>query len=478
MPWSILSETKNNFFINLLCISKYFNFINMTPQKRIGNWLKNSISAKMITVGFLILILLIPLGFVDDLIRERGQRQREVISEINTKWGEEVIINGPILKVPYHQYVEEKIYDEKTKTYLKTKNAVRHEAFFFPNELKINSNVTTQPLERGIYKSVVYTSNSNLKGTFSDLNFSEKEIDVEDILWDKATILYKVSNLKGIRNTVAINFNNHSYNLKPKFDNAYMNTLESNFIINLEEIQNNSLDFESNITINGSNRLQYIPVGKETIVAMQSNWHSPSFNGNFLPNTEGKKISKNGFEAEWKVLETNRRFGQSFFDNLPDLTDFAFGTEFLVPVDDYQKTSRTSKYGFMIIGLTLLVFLLIQISSKIPIHPFQYLMIGLALVLFYTLLISISEHKNYLFAYVVSGIAIVSLITVYSRSILKNTKFTLLILGSMLGLYSFIFVIIQLEDYALLVGSIGLFAILATIMFTSRKIDWSGQLDN
>lgn len=450
----------------------------MTPQKRIGNWLKNSISAKMITVGFLILILLIPLSFVDDLIRERGQRQREVISEINTKWGEEVIINGPILKVPYHQYVEEKIYDEKTKTYLKTKNAVRHEAFFFPNELKINSNVTTQPLERGIYKSVVYTSNSNLKGTFSDLNFSEKEIDVEDILWDKATILYKVSNLKGIRNTVAINFNNHSYNLKPKFDNAYMNTLESNFIINLEEIQNNSLDFESNITINGSNRLQYIPVGKETIVAMQSNWHSPSFNGNFLPNTEGKKISKNGFEAEWKVLETNRRFGQSFFDNLPDLTDFAFGTEFLVPVDDYQKTSRTSKYGFMIIGLTLLVFLLIQISSKISIHPFQYLMIGLALVLFYTLLISISEHKNYLFAYVVSGIAIVSLITVYSRSILKNTKFTLLILGSMLGLYSFIFVIIQLEDYALLVGSIGLFAILATIMFTSRKIDWSGQLDN
>ena len=149
-----------------------------------------------------------------------------------------------------------------------------------------------------------------------------------------------------------------------------------------------------------------------------------------------------------------------------------------MPVDDYQKTSRTSKYGFMIIGLTLLVFLLIQISSKIPIHPFQYLMIGLALVLFYTLLISISEHKNYLFAYVVSGIAIVSLITVYSRSILKNTKFTLLILGSMLGLYSFIFVIIQLEDYALLVGSIGLFTILATIMFTSRKIDWSGQLDN
>ncbi|GLU43959.1 cell envelope integrity protein CreD [Muricauda sp. NBRC 101325] len=430
----------------------------------------------MITVGFLILILLIPLGFVNDLIWERGQRQQEVISEINTKWGEEVIINGPILKVPYNQFVEEKVFDEKTKTFLITEKAVRHEAYFFPDELNINSNITTQPLERGIYKSVVYTANSNVKGLFSQLDFSEKEVDAKDILWDKATVLYKVSNLKGIRNTVSIKLNNQTYDLKPKFDNTYMNTLESGFVINLKEIQDKALNFESTIAINGSNRLQYVPIGKETRVAMKSNWHSPSFNGNFLPDTEGKKISENGFEAQWKVLETNRRFGQSFYDNLPDLNDFAFGTEFLVPVDDYQKTSRTSKYGFMIIGLTLLVFLLIQISSKIPIHPFQYLMIGLALVLFYTLLISISEHKNYLFAYVISGIAIVSLITIYSRSILKSTKFTLLILGSMLGLYSFIFVIIQLEDYALLVGSIGLFVILATIMLTSRKIDWSGQL--
>ena len=129
----------------------------------------------------------------------------------------------------------------------------------------------------------------------------------------------------------------------------------------------------------------------------------------------------------------------------------------------------------MIIGLTLLVFLLIQISSKIPIHPFQYLMIGLALVMFYTLLISISEHQNYLNAYLISGAAVVTLITVYSKSILKNGKFTMLVLGSMFSLYSFIFVIIQLEDYALLVGSIGLFLILVLIMFASRKIDWSGN---
>ncbi len=447
----------------------------MTSQKqKIGNWFRNSISAKMLTVGFLILILLIPLGFVKDLIRERGFRQTEVIEEINTKWGNQVVLNGPILKVPYNIYVEEKVFDEKTKTFITSQKPERHTAYFFPWELNIKSQVQTQPLERGIYESVVYSSENQIKGKFAQLDFSSREIKAEDILWDKASLLFKTSNLKGIRNTVKVTLGDKTYALKPKFDNSYMNTLESVYLTDLKEIQEKPLFFQSTIAINGSSTLQFIPIGKETTVAMKSNWHSPSFNGNFLPETEGKKITDKGFEAQWKVLETNRRFGQYFFDSLPSLSDFSFGTEFLVPIDDYQKTERTSKYGLMIIGLTLLVFLLIQISSKIAIHPFQYLMIGLALVMFYTLLISISEHQNYLIAYLISGISVVTLITTYSRSILKNPKFTLLILGSMFSLYSFIFVIIQLEDYALLVGSIGLFVILGIIMFTSRRIDWSG----
>ncbi|SHG89427.1 cell envelope integrity protein CreD [Flagellimonas flava] len=445
-----------------------------TQKQKIGNWFKNSISAKMLMVGFLILILLIPLGFVKDLIRERGFRQHEVIEEINSKWGKQVVMNGPILKVPYNVFVEEKVFDEKTKTFLKSQKAVRHHAYFFPWELHIDSNVETQPLERGIYESVVFTAKTKMKGSFAKLNFSANEVQEENILWDKATVLFKTSNLKGIRNTVKVKLGAEEYALKPKFDNSYMNTLESGFLKDLKSIQEGSISFSSSVDINGSSTLQFIPIGKETQVFMKSNWHSPSFNGNFLPETERKKISASGFEAHWKVLETNRRFGQYFFDNLPDLSEFSLGTEFMVPVDDYQKTERTSKYGLMIIGLTLLVFLLIQISSKIVIHPFQYLMIGLALVMFYTLLISISEHRNYLFAYLVAGIAVVGLITIYSRSILKNPKFTLLVLGSMFSLYAFIFVIIQLEDYALLVGSIGLFVILGTIMFTSRKIDWSG----
>ncbi|MCL6265091.1 cell envelope integrity protein CreD [Flagellimonas myxillae] len=447
-----------------------------TQKQKIGNWFKTSISAKMLVVGFLILILLIPLAFVKDLIRERGVRQHEVIEEINTKWGQQVVLNGPILKLPYHVFVEEKVFDSKAEAFVKTQKPVRHEAYFFPWELDMDSQVETQPLERGIYESVVFNANTKISGSFAQLEayIKDKEIQPENILWDKATLLYKTSNLKGITSTVKVTLGTQDYELKPQFDHSYMNTLESGHLKNLELLRDSPIPFISLLNINGSKSFQFVPIGKETRVSMKSNWHSPSFNGNFLPSVEGKEIGPEGFSAQWKVLETNRRFGQYFYDKLPDLSDYAFGTEFLVPVDDYQKTERTSKYGLMIIGLTLLVFLLIQISSKISIHPFQYLMIGLALVMFYTLLISISEHQNFFFAYLVSGFSVVALISVYSRSILKNTKFTWLVLGSMFSLYTFIFVIIQLEDYALLVGSIGLFLILGTIMFTSRKIDWSG----
>jgi inner membrane protein len=206
---------------------------------------------------------------------------------------------------------------------------------------------------------------------------------------------------------------------------------------------------------------------------MQSNWHSPGFDGEFLPEDNSKEISENGFSAQWDIFHLSRSFEQSFFGTLPDLQNYAFGTNFVEPVNDYVKTERTSKYGFMVIGLTLLVFLMIQIASGIYIHPLQYIMIGLALVLFYTLLIAISEHSTFAKAYTLAGFSVLLLITLYARSILKNFKFPLLVCLSLTGLYSFIYVIIQLENYALLAGSIGMFLILAIIMYASRKIDWN-----
>ncbi|NQZ45144.1 MAG: cell envelope integrity protein CreD [Flavobacteriaceae bacterium] len=449
--------------------------MEVIKKQKFGNWFRTSITARMLVVGFILIVLLIPLGFVKDLIRERGHRQAEVIHEINQKWGNEVVLYGPIIKIPYKTYKEQRTFDDKTKTYIKTYEEIPHEAYFFPDALGIKADVDTKPLERGIYESVVFTSQIDIDGSFSSFDFSSKEIPAEDILWEKATVQFKTSNLKGINDEVEIAIGNQALALKPKFDKQYLSVLESGYLNQLSKTEGKAMDFTLSLRVNGSESLRFVPIGKETTAQMASNWHSPSFTGNYLPNDRSKRIGPDGFKADWKVLEINRQYGQQFFDELPELTSYAFGTDLIIPIDDYQKTERTSKYGLMIIGLTLFVFLMIQIISKIDIHPFQYLMIGLALVMFYTLLLSISEHQNYLIAYVIAGISVVLLISLYSRTILKNKKFPLFIFGSMTALYGFIFVIIQLENYALLVGSIGLFVILAIIMFTSKKIDWSGQ---
>jgi inner membrane protein len=274
-----------------------------------------------------------------------------------------------------------------------------------------------------------------------------------------------------------LNSNNYTFQTNYNDDNESRNThldiLETGFLnqSNINGTENSN--FSIKISFNGSKQIELIPIGKNTTMSMISNWADPSFIGNYLPNDETKEISKNGFKADWKVLHINRAFSQQHLNKIPNLNEFAFGTKFMVMVDEYQKSERSAKYGFLVIALTFLIFFLIQTLSKINIHPFQYLMIGLALTMFYTLLVSISEHSNFLKAYLIAGISVIGLITLYSKSILKTFKFPVFIGLSLTALYTFIYVIIQLENYALLVGSIGLFLILAIVMYVSRKIDWN-----
>lgn len=440
-------------------------------------WLKHSITARMLVVGFLLMVLLVPLEFVSDLITERALRQEEVVKEINSKWGNEVVLSGPILKIPYKTYKEEKVYIQKSKSYEIKTEEILNNAYLFPDILQIDSKAISkeEPLKRSIYESVVYTADLSVKGNFPPINFEENDIKPEDILWDKVTLLIQTSNLKGIRNTLEVQLRDQALAMTPKYAQDYLNTVQSEVIANLSSENKNPIPFSFDLKINGSESLKFIPIGKETTASMDSNWDSPSFDGKYLPEDGSREITEAGFKASWKVLQINRQFEQKFFNHLPDLLEFAFGTNLIIPVDEYQKSERAAKYGFMVIGLTLLVFLLIQLASKLYIHPFQYVMIGLALVMFYTLLISISEHSSFLKAYLIAGASVLGLITLYSRAILKGFKFPLLVCTSLASLYGFIYVIIQLENYALLVGSIGLFAILAIVMFASRKIDWGNE---
>lgn len=443
------------------------------PNK-FAQWLKTSITARMLMVGALILILLIPLTYVNLLIEERAYRQQDVVREINQKWGNDVMLYGPILKLPYKTYSETSTFNEKTKTYLKETKTHINYAYIFPEELDIDATVKSKTLHLGNFESAVYTSNMSILGSYGKPTLSIKGIKTEDIIWNKATIRFRTTNLKGIKNEMNIAINGESYAFETNFsDNTsknHLDELETGFLN--ETLLKDNFKFNMKVTYDGTNQIQVIPVGKITTMTMASNWADPGFIGNYSPDDETRSISKDGFKVDWKVLSINRAFSQLYLNKIPNLNQFAFGTKFVVLVDEYQKSERSAKYGFLVIGLTFLIFFLIQTMSKIYIHPFQYLMIGLALVMFYTLLVSISEHSNFLKAYLIAGVSVVALITLYSKSILRSLKFSTLIGVSLTALYAFIYVIIQLENYALLVGSIGLFLILAAVMFVSRKIDW------
>lgn len=426
---------------------------NQNPSEEPKSFFQSN-TAKMIMVGFLTLVLLIPLAFVSELINERNQRHLDVISETTSKWGEDITIYGPIIKVPY--------YDSTQKKYLY--------AYFFPNELINKSNSKMEPpLERSIYKSNVFSTQMKMTGKFGGADFSKMAIAESNIYWDKARIILSTNSLKGLKEETKITIAGKTLTFEPNSNGDDTNIIETSFI-NFKEIAQNQ-SFSVSMTINGSNRINIIPIGKTSTITMKSDWNSPSFGGFQSPVT--RKVTSNGFTATWKVLHFNRSFAQEHFGKLPNLDQYGCQTEFITPVDEYQQNERAAKYGFLVIGLTFLIFFLIQAISKISIHIFQYTMIGIALVMFYTLLISITEHSSFTTAYLIAGSSVVAMITFYSVSILKDRKFPIFIGAALTLLYSFIYVIIQLEDYALLVGSIGLFLILAAVMYFSRKIEWN-----
>lgn len=437
---------------------------------------------KLIYIAVITLLMLIPLVFIQKLVKERENNQVDVIQEINQKWGNKVLVEGPILKIPYYKGKSKKtISTEEIEIIEPDENSKYHNphemfyVYILPDELQINGNLLTDTLNRNIYESVVYTSDLSLNGHFTEDLFNSSLFTNNTILWDKATIQVLTSNLKGIRSGLKVDLNDTTYDLKSKrVPGKSLHLLETDDIDLSQRIPQNT--FKIDLEIAGSQELQFIPLGKETQVKLSSNWNAPSFNGNFLPDPKTKSIDKNGFKAQWKVLQVNRGFEQIFHHQLPNLNYSAFGVNLVVPVDEYHKTERSSKYGYLVIGLTFLVFFLLQSYSKIDIHPIQYVLIGLALCMFYTLLLSISEHTSFLTAYIIASFSVIGLLAIYSRSILNSVKFSLFITTALFVIYSFILVIIQIEAYSLLVGSVGLFLILSSIMILSRKIDWNKSI--
>lgn len=436
--------------------------------ERLNNWLKQSITIRIFTIGVLILLLLIPVSMVESLIREREERQTEAIAEVSSKWGEPQTITGLIITVPYKTYSKVYIGENSEKFNIVESKEYAH---FLPEDLNINGEVIPEKRYRGIYEVIVYNSKLNINGSFLTPNFDELNIEKNDILWNEAFISLGLSDLRSIQEAITLTWNKNQYFFKPGVESKDIIASGISTRLPFNNLDSSKVSlFSISLNFNGSSKLNFIPLGKETKVNIQSKWQNPSFAGAFLP--DERNINKDGFNAKWEVLHLNRPYPQSFKGATQGIYESAFGVNLIVPVDEYQKSMRSAKYAAIFITLTFLLFFFVQILNRVKIHPIQYIIVGLALCVFYTLLIALSEHISFKISYLISSISIISLITLYAKSIFNNNKLTTLMALILSLLYLFIFSIIQMEDYALLMGGVGLFIVLAIVMYLSRKIDW------
>lgn len=446
---------------------------------RLNRWARKSVTLKLFVIGILILLLLIPVSMVSSLIRERESIRDEAVREVSAKWGGDQTIAGPVISVPY----------QSTRLSEEGKSIVtRGYAHFLPDSIDIRGQVDPQKRYRGIYLVVLYNTQLEISGRFRGLDAAALTVPEEDLQWEDALFTLGISDMKGIEEAIPARINDTTYQFGPGTVTNQILASGCSFPINLSRKAASLIDFSFQLNLNGSTSLYFTPFGKSTRVDIRSSWLDPSFEGAFLP--DERKVSNEGFEAAWHVLQLNRNYPQqgegSYISNTPQSpadiytrgydafrsSTNAFGFRLLLPIDEYQKTMRSAKYAAFFVLITFLAFFFIEVLNRKRLHPIQYLLVGAAIILFYILLLSISEHFNFDLAYLIACVIILLLITGYCSYILRNRRLTSMMFGILALLYGFFYSLLQLQDYALLLGSLGLLLILATIMYLTRNIDW------
>ncbi len=432
------------------------------PIEKVSSLIKNSVTLKLVTITILMLLLLIPAVLIEEIIFEREQLNQEVVDEVSFKWGHKQQINGPILTIPViYEYEEE----EKKTIYTRYWHLL-------PEDLKIDGEVIPKKLNRGIYEVVVYKSRVDVSGSFY-LSQKPDPQDLKEIRYNEAFLTIGITDPRGIKSQIDLNWNGDNLLIDPgsRLSELIYSGVTAQ-IQNLRENLNQKLTFDFALDLNGSQNISFVPLGKITDVQLRSSWASPSFNGSFLP--DSREVNETGFTASWSILQLNRNYPQSWIGNSHNepMKNSSFGVDLILPLDDYQKSMRSVKYAVMTIALTFLIFFLVEIRNKKKIHPFQYALVGLALCLFYILLVSISEHTDFNLAYIVSAAGTILMISLYSLSVFRRFDQSLILIAALVGIYGFLFFTLQLADYALLMGSIGLSIILALTMYFTRNINW------
>ena len=426
--------------------------------------LVNSQFTRILVVIFLILLLQIPIALLQGLISDRQSLSQETITEITSKWGQQQTIVGPQLVVPY---VKRSGSGKNVRTELKT-------ATFLPDDLQINGNVETEVRYRGLFEVPVYKSKIDLNGQFLRPDFSNWGIQPEDIRWGEAEFSLQIADTRAIQNQGVLTWNQAQLPLAPgagKFGGD-----RRGVHVNLRgRMEGNVFKFALPLELNGSEKLAFAPFGKVTKAQLESNWGDPSFQGSWLPVEH--TISPESFQATWDIPSLGRGYPQQWTSETPVadhlIQESAFGVDFISPVDNYRMVRRSVKYNILFLLLTFSVFWLFEVTVvQLRVHPLQYLLVGTAMCMFYLLQLALSEHIGFEVAYWLASAAVVALVTFYSIAVLKAKQRGGTIGLTQIFLYGYLYIVLAHQSYALLIGSVGLFAFLAVVMFLTRNIDW------
>ncbi len=428
--------------------------------------LRASVTAKLLFIGFLILLLLIPMGMIENVIYERNHLYSSAKQDIMNAWGGEQTIGGPVLTLPYRvTYIDDKGIE-------RVRQSLAH---FLPKHLSIRGHLNTETRYRGIYQVPVYTADLKLSGRFNPPDIAKLGIDPLSVNWNEAYLSVAIADARGIKDPMTLRSNKGDGTFEP--GGVKVRGFDPQVIVPITGLDQAGgpvdIEFAFNLKLSGTEKLAFLPVGDSTEVLLTSSWPSPSFVGAYLP--EQRDIGAKGFSAEWKVLHLGRSYPSEWSTGkipVKRIANSAFGVNLFIPVGTYQKSTRAAKYAVLFIGLSFLAYFMFEVFGNLRLHPFQYLLVGFANCLFYLLLLSLSEHASFALAYALSAAASTALVVGYSASILGKRSHVLTMLALLAGLYSFLYVTLRAEQYAMLIGAVALFAILAIIMYLTRRLDW------
>jgi inner membrane protein len=431
-------------------------------------------------ISFLILLLMIPLLLVHALVYERESRARQVRQEVGQTWGPEQRTNGPFLVVPYTVRSEVIVGEKRTETFIERR------AVFTPELLTIDGNIDAKTLRRSIFDVPVYGAKVRLSGKFATPRITDVTADLATVRWRDATVILGLTGVAGLKDAAVLKINGASdipFAPSLGLPSANLTGMHAKLAdagpasLNAADKPPAPFAFSIDLTFNGSVAMEFTPAARETKISMTSNWPHPSFVGAFLP--DDRQVTVTGFSATWKVPHLARSVPESWIASdhggIERLNNYGFGVRMISPVDFYSLVSRAAKYGLMFLSLIFMaVFCLEQMAGK-SVHSVQYMFTGVALVFFFVLLLSLAEHIGFGRAYLLAAVATCGLLATYIGATLRSPRQGMVMLGVLAITYLLGYFILKLEDYALLAGALLGFVALASVMFVTLRVKWSGS---